>query len=189
MRVAVFGAGGFIGRRLCRRLVAHGHAVKGFDRPGNAGRIVEGTLFVPGDFTTGEGVSQALEDCEAAVHLIWASVPATAFLATEFEVNVMPSLRLVEEATRRRIPVVFASSGGTVYGRARDLPIDEASPTEPINAYGAGKLAVETLMRVCAAQSGLDSRILRIANGFGRGVPYAGPQGAPDVFLTRALSG
>jgi UDP-glucose 4-epimerase len=70
----------------------------------------------------------------------------------------------VKAAVRK---VVFASSGGTVYGVARSLPIAETHPLDPINAYGFSKVMVEKCLGLYQHQFGIDHTILRIANPYG----------------------
>ena len=64
---------------------------------------------------------------------------------------------------------VFVSSGGAVYGRAARLPAREDDPTEPISAYGVGKLAVEKYVALFSSAHGLPGVTLRLSNPFG---PY-----------------
>jgi UDP-glucose 4-epimerase len=85
--------------------------------------------------------------------------------------------------------VIFASSGGTVYGRPQSVPIDEQHPTNPVSAYGVGKLAIEKFLHLYDVLHGLSYRVLRMSNVYGEGQsPFRG-QGAVAVFSYRALQG
>jgi UDP-glucose 4-epimerase len=83
--------------------------------------------------------------------------------------------------------VIFASSGGTIYGIPLETPIRETHPTDPICSYGIGKLAIEKYLHLYHVQHGLDYCILRMANPYGEGQRPMSSQGAVAVFLDRAL--
>jgi UDP-glucose 4-epimerase len=80
------------------------------------------------------------------------------------------------------------SSGGTVYGAARQIPTPETAPTEPICAYGISKLAIEKYLAIFDRFHGLDFRVLRIANSFGPFQIAAKNQGVIAALISRGLS-
>jgi len=84
------------------------------------------------------------------------------------EVNVLGLLNLLESAVKAGVrKVIFASSGGTVYGTCPRLPIKEAEPYAPESPYGITKTASELYLRYYAANFGLRYTALRYANVFG----------------------
>jgi UDP-glucose 4-epimerase len=85
--------------------------------------------------------------------------------------------------------VVFASSGGTVYGVPETVPISEDHPTNPISSYGIVKLAVEKYLGLFHHLYGLDYTVLRISNPYGPYQDPKGQQGAISVFLHRIYEG
>jgi UDP-glucose 4-epimerase len=85
--------------------------------------------------------------------------------------------------------VVFASSGGTIYGRTRVSPIAEDHATDPTCAHGIGKLAIEKYLQLFKELHGLDCCALRIANPYGERQRTEKAQGAVGVLLERALNG
>jgi UDP-glucose 4-epimerase len=99
-----------------------------------------------------------------------------------------PRIRLLDACRRQGVRrIVFASSGGTVYGPTGSAPIPETAPTDPISAYGIGKLAVEKYLALYQHLYGLDYRALRIANAYG---PHQHPlreQGLVASVLFRLL--
>jgi UDP-glucose 4-epimerase len=94
------------------------------------------------------------------------------------------------EALRRRGDgcVVFASSGGTVYGKLQHVPVCEDHPLTPITAYGAGKATTELYLGLYRALHDVDCRIARIANPYGAGQNLARGQGAATTFLHHAVT-
>jgi UDP-glucose 4-epimerase len=83
--------------------------------------------------------------------------------------------------------VVFSSSGGTVYGVPRAVPITEEHPTNPLCSYGITKLAVEKYIALYHHLNGLDYRIIRFSNPYGPRQSIDSAQGAVAVFLGHAL--
>src|SRR6185436_13385043 len=196
VRCTLLGGAGFIGSHLAQRLLEAGHRVRVFDRPGRgaprgfpqAARVE----WQEGDFLNRRDLARALGDSEAVFHLVSTTLPSTGNEnpAYDVETNVLGSLRMLEEALAARVrKIVFVSSGGTVYGAPRAIPIAETHPTEPLTAYGIGKLAVEKYLGLYHALHGLDYRVLRLANPFGERQRAPSLQGVIAVFLHNALTG
>ena len=85
--------------------------------------------------------------------------------------------------------VVFVSSGGTVYGVPKSVPIREDHATDPICSYGITKLAIEKYLHLYRELHGLESVVLRLANPYGERQRTHASQGAIAVFLGKALRG
>lgn len=194
-RCVVLGANGFIGNHLCRTLLAAGHQVVAFDisRDFSSLRDVAGEQLetVSGDFLDRATVRQALRGSDWVFHLVSTTLPASSNENMLFDVqtNVVASVELLEECCRQGVEkLVFASSGGTVYGAPAQLPVDEDSPTHPLVSYGVTKLTIEKYCQLFRHQFGLRSVILRLANPFGPG-HHGTAQGAVSVFIKRLLQG
>lgn len=84
------------------------------------------------------------------------------------------------------VPLIYLSSGGTVYGRAETVPTPETAPTAPINFYGITKLAAE---RYFTTEPGLDCRVLRISNPYGPWQFGLGGQGVIGTWMQRLQHG
>ena len=194
MNCLVLGGAGFIGKHLCRSLVAAGHAVKACDLP-PPGRadwpVIDGVSWVAGDFANAELLAENLIDAEIVFHLVSTTIPKTSNddPYADLQGNVAAALRLLDAVIRRpRLPrVIFVSSGGTVYGIPKTIPIPEEHPTNPLCAYGVGKLAIEKYLALYGHLHRLDYHILRMANPYGPEQPLSRGQGVIPVFLSRAL--
>lgn len=193
MRYLVIGGGGFIGSHLCESLLAGGHKVRVFDRP-NARYLdilaQKGAEIIPGDFMDVDVAERALSNCDMGFHLVSATVPQTSNENPiyDIETNVLGTLRFLDVARRSSVKrIIFASSGGTVYGIPQEIPIKESHPTAPINSYGITKLMVEKYLHLYWKLYGLDYSILRISNAYGERQPITQTQGVISSFLGRAI--
>jgi UDP-glucose 4-epimerase len=81
--------------------------------------------------------------------------------------------------------VIFASSGGTVYGSGSKSPIREDAELRPVSAHGIAKLTFERYLSLYAAGGAFDYRILRISNAYGPGQRSDRPQGLISVGFSR----
>ena len=196
MKCLVLGGAGFIGSHLVERLLQAGHAVRVFDLQDQSaaghlppGRDIE---WVRGSFLDPQDVAAAVAGCDAAFHLAWTTLPKSSIddPRADVESNVLGTLRLLEAWCRSGAgKIVFISSGGTVYGAPRSVPITEEHPTHPITSYGITKLAVEKYLELYRVLHGLDYCVLRVANPFGERQRVASGQGAVTAFLHRAHRG
>lgn len=184
----VTGARGFLGTALTARLRADGHTVRaGVSRPSTR----EGDYFCPLTASVSAWL-EAIDGCDGIFHLAWSTVPGTANRAPldDLETNLLGTVRLLDALKQRpQTRVLFASSGGTVYGAPQSIPITENHVLAPLGAYGAAKLSAETYVAVYRRQWGIDARVLRLSNPYGPGQNTNGGQGAASIFAARSLAG
>src|ERR1700741_2607658 len=195
MKCLVLGGGGFIGSHLAEGLLHAGHGVRIFDRPRvESLRLFEDARYevTTGDFVNPDDLARALPGMEVVFHLISTTLPKSSNDNPLYDVgtNVVGTLRLLELCRSQRVrKVIFISSGGTVYGVPRSMPIDETHPTQPITSYGIHKLAIEKYLHLNWSLHGLDYCALRVANAYGERQRTDTAQGAVPVFLERVLRG
>jgi len=191
VRCLVLGAGGFLGGALCAALGEQGAVVHAYGRSLPAPASRRG-LWTEAAFEDGTALSAALCGQEVVFHLLSSSLPHASNRDPAGDVlsQVVPSIRLLEQCRAARVrKVVFASSGGTVYGIPAKVPTPEHAGTAPISAYGIGKLMVERYLELFRHLHGLDYCVLRIANPYGPGQSPFKQQGVVAAMLHRALSG
>ncbi|HMV63722.1 MAG TPA: NAD-dependent epimerase/dehydratase family protein [Rhodocyclaceae bacterium] len=197
MRCLVIGGRGFIGSHLVDALLDKGYAVRCFDRPhvaplGDSHLSNPRFELVEGDLVSEADVTEALEGCDFCFHLVSTTLPKSSNADPVFDVesNVLGTVRLLSHAVKSGVKkVVFVSSGGTVYGIPRSVPIREDHPTDPLCSYGITKLAIEKYLGLFRELHGLQCAVLRLANPFGERQRTHASQGAVAVFLGKALRG
>ena len=189
MNVLVTGGAGFIGAALVARLVEAGHCVTAIDdcSAGSASHVCAGAGFHHADVAT-PALSGAFASCapEAVVHLAAHTRVAgpPAGLAAEAAANVRGTLNVFAHCAAGGVRhLVFASSGGALYGDGAPRPTPEDHPPAPVSPYGASKAAGEAWVRALGRRTGMRCTVLRYANVYGPGRPG---HAAPDVVTTFA---
>ena len=95
-------------------------------------------------------MSRALEGVDHVVYSAGGLLPAESDLNPELDLALsLPPLIATLDAVRERegVGLTLLSSGGTVYGRPRYLPVDEEHPTEPISSYGIVEAGLREVRR------------------------------------------
>jgi UDP-glucose 4-epimerase len=186
LRVLVLGGCGFIGSHVVDRALAAGHQVRVLSRrPDPTRPPLPEVDYRLAAFEDLPALTKALQGCDAVLHLISTSNPASAESDPLGDVtgNLLGTIRLVQ--AMRAVGVlrlVYVSSGGAVYGPPQTLPIPERHPLRPIGSYGIVKSAIESYI-AAAAQQGLVATVIRPANAFGPRQTASGNRG----FITTAL--
>ncbi|MBW3667737.1 MAG: GDP-mannose 4,6-dehydratase [Actinobacteria bacterium] len=204
MRALVTGGAGFIGSTLVDRLLAEGHAVDVVDdlSTGSLGNLAEARSDPSADFTfhrldiRADSVVDLIERRRPQVvfHLaaqadVRVSVDRPVFDA---EVNILGTLHVLEGARRAGAhKVVFAASGGTLYGEvdASDLPVRESHPYVPLSPYGVSKKAAIDYLTAYRELHEVEFTALALANVYGPRQDPHGEAGVVAIFAGRLLAG
>ena len=204
MRTMVTGGAGFIGSTLVDRLLVEGHEVDVVDdfstgslsnlaeARGSAGRA----LTIHHLDITAPAVVELMgrRRPELVFHLaaqadVRVSVARPAFDAT---VNIVGSLNVLEGARQAETErVVFAASGGTLYGEPapEDLPVRESHPQQPLSPYGVAKKSVIDYLVAYRELHALEFCALALANVYGPRQDPHGEAGVVSIFAERILRG
>jgi UDP-glucose 4-epimerase len=193
MRALVTGGAGFIGSTLVDRLLAEGHSVDVVDdlSSGSLSNLAEARADRQHELK----LHQIDIRDEAVVDLIARRRPEVVFHlaaqadvrvsvarpAFDAEVNVVGSLHVIEGARQAGArKVVFASSGGTIYGEPApaDLPVKESHPQQPVSPYGVAKKVVTDYLHTYRVLHDLEFTSLAMANIYG---PRQDPHGEAGV--------
>jgi UDP-glucose 4-epimerase len=110
--------------------------------------------------------------------------------AMDAQVNLVGLLNLMEAARQHDLKrVVFASTGGAIYGEQEAFPCDEDHPCRPLSPYGIAKLATEKYLFFYHRQYGIEHLALRYANVYGPRQDPHGEAGVVAIFCGRILDG
>ena len=182
MRVLLTGGAGFIGSHVAAHLLERGHEVAVVDdlSRGRRENVPEGARFFEEDVRSGCDVvfREFRPDvlCHQAAQVdVRRSVREPGFDA---EVNVLGTVRLLQNAVGRGVGRVIFASTAAVYGEQERFPAPEDHPQYPVSPYGVSKLAAERYLHYYGAQHGLFYAALRYANVYG---PRQDPHGEAGV--------
>lgn len=191
----VLGANGFIGSHLVDALVVAGHNVRAFDRFGDSKPRFNESQNIElrkGDFLNRGDLEKAVKDMEYVFHFISTTTPATAENdpLIDVDTNIKMSINLFQECSKQGVKkVIFASTGGAIYGSTSGEPIPETALPQPISPYAIGKLTIEHYLRYFQKKFGLDSLVFRISNPYGERHALNAKQGVINIFLEQIASG
>jgi UDP-glucose 4-epimerase len=196
VKIVVSGGAGFIGSHIVDAYVAAGHDVAIIDdlSTGQTENLNPQARFHQVDLRDRAAVAEVIgrERPEIVNHHaaqldVRRSVADPPFDA---QVNLVGFLNLLEASRQHGLRrVIFASSGGVVYGESARLPTREEDPTEPISPYGVAKLASERYLHFYAHVYGIPSVWLRYANVYGPRQNPHGEAGVISIFSTMLLAG
>jgi UDP-glucose 4-epimerase len=192
-RALVTGASGFLGRALVPALLAGGESVVATGRKTCPFAPHRRLIWRQADLADPAApLAGLLCGVDTIYHLSWSTIPADSNLAPseDARINIVGALRLLESVERGTSPrFIFASSGGTVYGRLVKAPALEEHPLRPLSAYGVSKWSVEAYLDLFASFGAIRPVSLRIGNLFGPGQETSRLFGAVAHFSKRALAG
>jgi UDP-glucose 4-epimerase len=194
MRLLVTGGAGFIGSHTVDALVARSHDVAVLDdlSSGKREQVNARARFHLADLRDARRVAAVIEQERPAViyHLaaqmdVRRSVADPAFDAG---VNLVGMLNLMEAARTRGLKrVIFASSGGAIYGEQDSFPCDESHPCRPVSPYGVAKLASEQYLFFYQHEYGIGYTAMRYGNVYGPRQDPHGEAGVVAIFCGRLL--
>ncbi|SDN80400.1 NAD-dependent epimerase/dehydratase family protein [Polaromonas sp. JS666] len=170
--VLLLGGAGFIGSALARRLHDEKRTVH------ILGRQQEAQL------------EQVLPQCGTVVHLACSTTPGVSAASPGLELgNLALTLRLLDSLKNQpQTHLIFFSSGGTVYGNPRSLPVTEGSAIAPLSNHGASKASQELFCGALRAR-GHAVTILRPSNAYGPGQTVKSGFGLVRTVLEHARLG
>jgi UDP-glucose 4-epimerase len=173
VKILVTGGAGFIGSHMVDALIEEGHQVVVIDNlaTGYERNLNPKAHFYKLDIRSPELAEVCARERPEVVNHHAAQTMVRISTEDPFydaDVNVRGLLNLLDNCLKVGVQkIVFASSGGTVYGSQAELPIREEQPFAPESPYGITKVASEYYLRYFAHNFGLKYTILRYANVYG----------------------
>lgn len=199
IKSVVTGGAGFIGSTLVDKLIELGHEVIVIDNlySGVRSYVNEAAKFYEVDICDQDKIREIFDDESAdggidyVFHLaaqidVRLSVKDPVF---DNQVNVLGSLNILDNAYRHGVKkVLFASTGGALYGGAEQIPTLEEYPTYPFSPYGIHKLTFEKYLSYFYKVYGQNYTSLRFANIYGPRQYKGGEAGVVSIFIDNAVN-
>ena len=190
-KILVLGADGFIGSNLVRSLLKDGHVIRAFDlfkdgQSRNLQDIEDKIEIFAGNFLNNDDIKRALDNIDYIFHFISLTTPGSSMNdpLIDVDTNIRGTISLLDECVNAGVKrVIFASSGGAIYGDQGKESYNEYDNTNPVSPYAISKLTIEKYLEYYSLHRGLDYLILRYANPYGVGQNVVGSQGIIPIFL------
>ncbi len=194
-RVLVTGGAGFIGSHVAEAFLAAGWDVTALDdlSRGTRSNVPSGADFIAADIRAPEAHEALVGGgydvlCHHAAQIdVRVSVDDPRL---DCDINLTGMVNLLDGAGKGGVKrVVFASSGGVVYGDPAQVPTPETADKAPISPYGVSKLAGEHYLRTLSELRGFEAVALRYSNVFGPRQDPKSEAGVVSIFVSRLLAG
>ena len=192
MKILVTGGAGFIGSNIVDELIEKKHKVVIVDNlaTGNIKNVNKKAKFYKVSVCDKKKIDEIFkkEKIDIVIHHaaqldVRKSVEDPCFDA---DVNIKGALNILEACKNTKVKkIIFASSGGTIYGECGSKAPDEKSFANPLSPYGVAKLSVEHYIKAYSALYGLKYTILRYANVYGPRQDVNGEAGVVAIFIGR----
>jgi UDP-glucose 4-epimerase len=196
VRVVVTGGAGFIGSHLADAFVARGDEVLVVDdlSSGKREHVPSKAELAELDIAAAGALQQRLQDFRAELICHLAAQSSVTVSVTnpdlDFASNVRGTFNVCQTAAALGARVVFASTGGALYGNDVDaIPTPETSIPQPVAPYGASKLAGEAFVATQSRSNGLAHIVLRLGNVYGPRQSPHGEAGVVAIFSDRLIRG
>lgn len=195
MKILVTGGAGFIGSHIVDMLIDSGHEVVIVDdlSSGRESNINKKARFYKLDIQ-----DSLLDDIfnkerpdyvnhHAAQKDVRLSVTDPIYDA---KINILGTINILQNCIKHKVKkVIFASTGGAIYGEQDVFPATEAHPARPISPYGITKLVAEHYLYYYKGIFGLDYTVLRYSNVYGPRQDPFGEAGVVAIFIQKMLKG
>ena len=193
-RVLVTGGAGFVGSHVADAFLTRGDDVVVVDdlSTGREDNVPTGARLERIDIVDEAALERAFAfDPQLVCHLAAQASVTVSVERPQFDcsVNVVGTLNVCEVARKRGAPVVFASTGGALYGDDAPLPTSEDFQPQPLSPYGASKLAGEAYVTTWARLFDAPNVVLRLGNVYGPRQNPHGEAGVVAIFSRRLLDG
>ena len=192
MKILVTGGAGFIGSNIVDELIEKKHKVVIVDNlaTGNIKNVNKKAKFYKVSVCDKKKIDEIFkkEKIDIVIHHaaqldVRKSVEDPCFDA---DVNIKGALNILEACKNTKVKkIIFASSGGTIYGECGTKAPDEKAFANPLSPYGVAKLSVEHYIKAYSALYGLKYTILRYANVYGPRQDVNGEAGVVAIFIGR----
>jgi UDP-glucose 4-epimerase len=187
----VLGGSGFIGKKLVKRLCIHNNVLVADIVFSPEFEGLENVSYSYCNFTEAESFVEVLENADTVIHLVSTifAKDGTSGLACEISLNVLSTIRLLEDMIGRNVNLLFVSSGGTVYGEGGEFSSLEDDSKHAYCGYALTKMMIEDTLELYEHQHGLSYKTIRLSNPYGFLSSDSRMQGLIPILVDRVLQG
>ncbi|OGY17876.1 MAG: UDP-glucose 4-epimerase [Candidatus Chisholmbacteria bacterium RIFCSPHIGHO2_12_FULL_49_9] len=196
MKILVTGGAGFIGSHIVDRYITDGHQVLVIDdlSTGSEANLNRKVKFLKLDIRSKDAFNLVVAEKPEIINHHAAQIDLRRSVEEplwDAEINILGLLNLMEGARQVKSvkKVIFASTGGAIYGDASIIPTPENYPAWPISPYGVAKLTCEHYLHYYQEVHGIPFVSLRYGNVYGPRQNPKGEAGVIAIFSGRLLSG
>ena len=189
--ILILGAGGFIGKSLVKTL-SNDYHIKAFDKfPMPLFAKMDNVESIVGDFKDETLLPKMLDGVDLVIHLVSTTIPSddTTSIPQEIEDNIIPTVNLLNAMVKFGVNnIIFASSGGTIYGDTDEaINTVEAAPN-PSCSYGVQKVCIENYIKFFGYRYDMNYCIMRISNPYGVGQDNRKMQGLIPIAMRKLMN-
>jgi UDP-glucose 4-epimerase len=195
MKILITGGAGFIGSHIQDAYLKLGHEVAVIDNlsSGNTNHLDAKTRFFQLDIRD-PAINNVFAEFRPDVLSLHAAQIDVRRSVTDpgfdLQINGLGMLNLLEQARVHQVKkVIFASSGGAIYGEQSVFPAPEDHPTQPMSPYGITKMLGEKYLHFYRNSYNIQTVLLRYANVYGPRQNPHGEAGVIGIFLAKILAG
>lgn len=191
----VTGGAGFIGSHIVDLLIEKGHKVIIIDNlsTGNKKNINPLAKFYQTDIASPEIAAIFIQEKPDFVFHLAAQIDVRISVSDpllDAKTNILGALNIIENSSMSNVKkIIFASTGGAIYGEAGIIPTPEGYPEKPLSPYGIAKLSIEKYLYYYKTIKNLDYTALRMANIYGPRQNSQGEAGVIAIFIDKLLRG
>jgi UDP-glucose 4-epimerase len=195
MKILVTGGAGFIGSHLVDRLVQEGHEIVVVDNlsTGKRRNLNRAAEFYKLDIQSSRLERVFRNERPSMVMHLAAQMDVRRSVENptyDAQVNILGTVNVLQQAANHGTrKVIFASSGGAIYGEQEVFPAPESHPTQPLSPYGISKLCGEYYLTYFQRMSGIQCVALRFGNVYGPRQDPEGEAGVVAIFSRKLLAG
>lgn len=195
MKILITGGAGFIASQVAERYLKEGHQVVIVDdlSSGIPENLPPKSCFYHMSITHPHFLNIVKEEMPDIINHHAAQIDVRKSVAAplvDATVNILGSLNVLESCRKFGVKkIIFASSGGAIYGEQETFPASETHRTDPKNPYGITKLCVEKYIQFYSEAYHIPYSILRYANVYGPRQGIMGDAGVVAIFIKKILKG